>query len=261
MQDNLYRFERILNFRDCGGHRTIQGYRMNTGMIYRCGSLEYASKDDLKRLQSLGLKTICDLRTKMEIKSKPDRLPDATVNYVNVPVTPKDSDYFDSTKRLIALLTGKFRNVDFNELIKTQYGDFVLSQAEQFARVLTLLCDRENYPLIIHCTGGKDRTGFACALIQATVGVPMETVISDYLLSNSSTKQLEVRLKRSILIMSLFGIKKDQLKPLTGVKREFLEIAFKKIETEFGSLESYLSEGLLLRSSVSPDLKALLLRE
>ena len=52
------------------------------------------------------------------------------------------------------------------------------------ARLFTLLSEPRNRPLLFHCTGGKDRTGAAAALILLALGVPTETVVADYGLSD-----------------------------------------------------------------------------
>jgi protein-tyrosine phosphatase len=89
--------------------------------------------------------------------------------------------------------------------------------------------------LVIHCTAGKDRTGFACALILHALGVPDDVIAEDYLLTNrfyvrdpSHSPDLpeEVRLA------------------LASVEASFLGAAFEAIRADYGDLESYFRDGL-----------------
>ncbi len=96
-----------------------------------------------------------------------------------------------------------------------------------------LLEDRA--PLVIYCTAGKDRTGFACALILHALGVPDDLIAEDYLLTNrfyrrdpgaSSDLPEEVR------------------QALASVEASFLAAAFETIQADYGSLETYFSRRL-----------------
>lgn len=50
-------------------------------------------------------------------------------------------------------------------------------------RIMTLLTDSTKFPVLFHCTHGKDRTGLTIALIQACVGVSEEDIEVDYMAS------------------------------------------------------------------------------
>jgi hypothetical protein len=51
-----------LNFRDCGGDRTVDGRRVRTGMLFRSGSLDRLSKEGRRAIEAAHLRTIIDLR-------------------------------------------------------------------------------------------------------------------------------------------------------------------------------------------------------
>ena len=65
------------------------------------------------------------------------------------------------------------------------YRDFVRANAETFARFLALLAEVEGEPLLFHCTAGKDRTGFAAALILHALGAEPDAIAEDFLASNA----------------------------------------------------------------------------
>ncbi len=243
----VIKMDSILNFRQLGGYRDNSGKSIKEGTIFRSGSLDCATKDDLRRLSLLGIRTICDLRADIESKAKPDRLPkDSPVRYINVSVSPKNIEYMIFHKRVGALLTGKFRGTDFHQVMIDQYADFVLLFNVQFSNLLSVICQKENLPVLIHCTGGKDRTGFACALILAILGFPKETIQQDYLLSNEYRGGFEKRLNSILLFMRLFGMTREKLMPLIEVNKEFLDNSFQTIKREYGSFKDYLDRGLAL---------------
>jgi protein-tyrosine phosphatase len=102
------------------------------------------------------------------------------------------------------------------------------------------LSDQSNLPALIHCTGGKDRTGFISALIQLLAGVPYETLIDDYLFSNQLIAVPMKKKERLIQWMSLFRVPSERIKPILEVRREYLEEAYNKIINQYGDVESYL---------------------
>jgi protein-tyrosine phosphatase len=108
-----------------------------------------------------------------------------------------------------------------------------------------LLEDRA--PLVIHCTAGKDRTGFACALILHALGVADDVIAEDYLLTNrfyrrdpSASSDLPEEVKQV----------------LASVQASFLAAAFEVIGADYGNLENYLSDGLGLGASERTKLQA-----
>ncbi len=68
--DKRKNMKTIKNFRDCGGYITTDGRQMRTGRVYRSGTLDDARPNDLRTLQTFGLKTIVDLRAPREKKKE-----------------------------------------------------------------------------------------------------------------------------------------------------------------------------------------------
>lgn len=162
-------------------------------------------------------------------------------------------------KRLAALVSGKFRQTDFEKMMFDQYADFVILFKLQFSSLLKIISQKENLPVLIHCTGGKDRTGFACALIMAVLGLPKEVIVHDYLVSNNCISDLERMLGSALLFMRFFGVTREKLMPLIEVRKEFLENAFETIKKEYGSFRKYLNTGLALDSNFANGLRSVLM--
>jgi protein-tyrosine phosphatase len=120
-----------------------------------------------------------------------------------------------------------------------------------FSEILRLVSDSHNLPILIHCAAGKDRTGFACSLIQLALGVPLELVVQDYLQSNDHLGQLRDDVLNRLKIFSILGVSRQKLFPLFEARREYIEAAFGQIEEDYPSLEDYIRQGLGLSD---PDL-------
>ena len=178
------------NFRDVGGYRTSNGKWVRMGVAYRGDALDKLTADENATLQTLGIKVICDLRTDAERAKAPDVVvPGTTVVIDNVAGT-ESAEEAAATEQLIrdALAAGDAETVK-DEFAEIQV-DLVTADAAQaaFGSVLHRLSDPANLPTVIHCTAGKDRTGWSTAALLTALGVPRDTVAADYLLSNEAAK-------------------------------------------------------------------------
>ncbi|MGG0381451.1 tyrosine-protein phosphatase [Priestia filamentosa] len=72
--ENRYLFEKLHNFRDIGGLKTKDGRKMRDGLLFRLEELSRLSTNDIENFHQLKIKSICDLRTPIEQKSKVSRI-------------------------------------------------------------------------------------------------------------------------------------------------------------------------------------------
>jgi len=165
------------NFRDIGGYETADGRRVRSGKLFRSGMLVGVSDEGVATLEDLGIRTVVDLRTQEEVDALgTDHLPDTTsVVQIRIPSAGADPMVVE------ALKTGHFPYLP--DLVSVNRA-YITDDAAEFGELLTLLADEANLPAIIHCLGGKDRTGVSTALLLTILGVPWSTVRDDYLLSN-----------------------------------------------------------------------------
>lgn len=156
-------FEQIENFRDIGGYQSRYG-ETSFGVIYRSASLSYASKDDVDKIASLGIKTIIDLRDDEAKANLPDKTSlDSRFNTVFLPVNGNGrvpSSYEDGIDSYLEMLEDplKARNI-FKAIINSPK------------------------PLLLHCTAGKDRTGCFIMMILLANGVDFDDINADYMAS------------------------------------------------------------------------------
>jgi protein-tyrosine phosphatase len=100
-------------------------------------------------------------------------------------------------------------------------------------------------PLLFNCSAGKDRTGVAAAMILAALGVPRETIVNDYLLSNETAEALLVMMtERNPSLAELSAAEPDALRPVLLADSSYLDMAFAQIDETSGSFESYLEQVL-----------------
>ncbi len=252
--------ETIQNFRDVGGCRTADGLLVRRRLLYRSASLAHASQADLKALSSLGIRTICDLRTYDERNEAPERAPrHAGVRTVHIPIRVNHHKDLSVISRLVWLLFGDGRRLDYEAVARESYREYVSDFCSEFGSVMRLASEAHNLPLLIHCTAGKDRTGFACSLIQRILGVPADVVMDDYLKSNDHLDRFREMTLHRLRFLKWFGISKQRILPLLEARRDYLEAAFDQICDVHGTVEDYVREGLGFTARDTRRLKGLLL--
>jgi protein-tyrosine phosphatase len=138
---------------------------------------------------------------------------------------------------------------------------FMATGALDQYRTLFRRLEREEFvPLLFHCTAGKDRTGVAAALILLALGVPEETIMQDYLLTAVYTHERVEKNLMAVRFASQFRTDLDEVRPIMSVRREFLQAAFDGIHDEYGSVDRYMEQALLLTNEKRDALRRRLLR-
>lgn len=237
--------ESILNFRDFGGYRTRDGRSIRTGLLYRSGSLSTATASDQQKLQNLGIRTVIDLRTHKERQSRPDRLPHQIAS-VHIPIKTSKHNESGFLWQLLSVLFGKARKIDYHQMMREVYQEYVTHFQSEFAQILRHITDPRNLPVLIHCTGGKDRTGFACWLIHLLLGLPFEIALADYLKTNDYALASNPDIQHWIKAFSLLGIPKERFLALLEARADYLNAANDQITRSFGTVENFALHGLKL---------------
>ncbi len=260
IKNRIIEFEKVSNFRDIGGLKGPGDHTIKRGLLFRSDELSRLTRNDIKKIEELKIKLICDLRTPNERKGKEDKIPlNNGLRLLNVPIYPHREDF--TKQKFIHYLGTKNNSREFEELIKEYYFRFAFEQTQQIRTVFELISDKNNLPALIHCSVGKDRTGFISSLIQSLAGVHRNYILEDYLLSNERIKERTQVMIRFIRVFSLFRISKEKLKPMLEVRAEYLEEVLNRIEKEFGSTEAYLINKCLLDKSTLENFKKIILEK
>lgn len=234
------------NFRDLGGYAAGDGRTVKWGLVYRSGELSQLSEDDVKTLGALGIRTVVDLRSPEEISARgAGRLP-AGAELRPMPIS--SSDMF--SKLIPMFLKGDFSQVPPNLLDRVN-RHLVCDFTAQFGGLLRALGESGRRPLVFHCTQGKDRAGFGAAMVLSALGVPWETVVEDYLLSNQYRKAENDKLLGMVrqFAASRGGAEAEEMalqrvEGLLYVKERSIRAAHDEIVTRHGSVEGYLVDAL-----------------
>jgi protein-tyrosine phosphatase len=234
--------ERGSNLRDLGGYPARAGRRVRFGRLYRSAALPDLSPADWQRVAALGLRTVGDFRGAQERMRAP--MPIAGAETVSLAVEPT----VGAGLRDI-LATRDATGEDLMTLLRRAYEDYALGCTAQFTRLFALILEPDGLPLLYHCSAGKDRTGFASALILSAVGVSWDVVVQDYLATNRLWRRDTVPSKD--LSPALAEI-------LLGAHVELLEAAFEAIRRTDGSIDAYLERALGIDAAGRQRLDALL---
>ena len=230
------------NFRDLGGYKTEDGRALKWGKIYRSDDLHLLTDEDLKYLSRLNIKSVVDFRSDEERESEPDRLnPDMTQVLLPIKFQPEELDD-ETLKNLMKNLT--FGTLDSSNLLRDFNIVIVKDFATEYKKFFRHVIENNAEPIVFHCTAGKDRAGFASAMILTVLGVPREKVIEDYLLTNTYVKDhvdsemLEIELK------TFFRADTDNLRKINLVEERYIQAAFDTIDSEWGGIDNYISGAL-----------------
>ena len=224
-----------VNFRDVGGYRTADGRAVRWGQLYRAGSLAELTDADVAALGALGLRLACDLRSADELARHADRLPPGAT-HTHRPIVGE-------VGRLRRVVTFYRKRHRVQELLEEVYRVMLDQNGPVFAGVLRLAADPANRPLVIHCTAGKDRTGLAVALLLLTLGVPEETVVADYTLSNHAFEVLATRMRPEMARLYSLGFGEVQLRPFLLAEARTLRGALAYLRQRYGGVDAYLRRG------------------
>jgi protein-tyrosine phosphatase len=239
LAERIIPLEGTFNFRDIGGYRTAAGKRVRKGLVYRSGELHSLTDSDLDFLHRAGIKLVCDLRSAEEIQAEPDRLPENPApTYVHLPLNT-DADH-DRWERLFALF---FNRRKLAAMMPEAYKRMMIDgNARLYGDILRRLSEPENLPAIIHCTAGKDRTGIAVALLLKWLGVPDDTIIADYSLSNRYFERFYEHGARAVRSLNRLGITGEHIKPLLVANPEAMREALGHLDAQYGSIAGYLRD-------------------
>lgn len=233
------------NFRSIGGLPVAGGRRVRAGMVYRSDALDELDADDLAQLGSLSIRVCCDLRSDGERLARPSRWP--------VGAAPRTLALAVATD-IRALMPDLVLNLRTDpsaasaaRLMQHLYRDLPVACAPVLTRLFALMTDEhvdEALPLVVHCTAGKDRTGFVIAMLLAALGASEPTIRDDYLHTNARSARLHGDGKVAKLLHALIGVapEADMLRAITAARSEYLDAAFARIRTDHGSVEAYLAE-------------------
>ena len=261
------------NLRDLGGLATIDGQQVRAGRLFRSGHLSELDRAEAAILGGLGLRTIIDLRRPSEVADFPT--PDLDgVDRLWMSVSPEDSEFAVAANLLFGEQPERFdtaedsgfavaanllfgnqpEQVDIATMLESYFRNTVTNRLDGYRPVFEAATDPDRQPLLFHCMGGKDRTGFVAGVLLRLLGVGQEEVMADYLLTNEILGDRMARRADQARqrIAQRSGVEPDQVdeRHLEGVRAmlytrpSFLQASFDAVTDKFGTWETFRRDGL-----------------
>lgn len=230
--------EGVENFRDYGGY-AVRGGRVASGQLFRAAHQARATPADLAVMADLKLATVVDLRRPRERDNDP------SLRHEGFAAQVIQCDLGDQTEAPhVAFLRETDLTPESARAFFLDYYDkapFEPRHQELFGRYFAALAKDEG-PVLIHCTAGKDRTGLLAALTHHVLGVHDDDVRADYLLTNLAAR-VDARLPMiTQALEASLGKRPSEtaVRAFLGVEASYLDAAFASIQARSGSIEAYL---------------------
>ena len=250
----------VPNLRDLGERPVAGGGRLPAGRLFRSGEpTGPAAAADLSRL---GLAAVVDLRTAGEVAQRPDRLPDG-VAYRHLDVlADMPPAMAEGQAQLMSdpvAFADTFGRVDPVAQMRRTYTELVVAPAARaaYAGLVRTVLEADGAPVLVHCTAGKDRTGWAVTVLLLAAGVQDGAVRAEYLAVNPAVRAAFAPL---LARYTAAGAPPAMLVPMLEVRGEYLDAALTSVDDTFGGFDGYLRDGLGLTADETAALRVLLVR-
>lgn len=217
-------FGGTLNFRDIGGYPVRGGGATRWGAVYRSDSLHHLTADDLPAFDALGVKAIYDLRRAGEIERFP-----GPREYVHLEVPGGDL----GTAAFAELRTRQ----DGENWLAADYAAMLGGAAAAFGELFSRLARDGRLPAVVHCLGGKDRTGLAVALLLTALGAARDDVLDDYELTSEYQRP---RLPEVVEAFAAQGMARPAAEGVLGTPRWAMARALAELDESWGGIGAYL---------------------
>lgn len=226
------RFESVPNFRDLGGYRTHDGRTVAWRRLFRSAALHKMNERDIVRLkQEISPRAVIDLRSPRdpEKNSEAILLEEIGARYHPIPFRPDSLSYVKDEWKAYSNAT-HMGAIYLNRISEKPFG-------KRLVDALEIIAEMDSYPLVFHCSAGKDRTGVLAAMVLAAIGIVDEDVVEDYTLSAPLMKEIRDRMTSDPETAQ--GVN-DQPDFQWEASAESMAVFLSLLRREYGSAEGYL---------------------
>ena len=169
-----------VNVRDLGGLPTQDGRVTQLGRVVRADNLRLLSERGKQALLEHGVTRVVDLRFPEELADDPAGDLPVDVVHVSLLGDSRTREWQDEQNAAIdAAETAE-------AYLVASYGAFLDRYRDRFAAAVQAIADAPEGAVVVHCMGGKDRTGLIAALVLRLAGVDADVVAADYALTEAA---------------------------------------------------------------------------
>jgi protein tyrosine/serine phosphatase len=223
-----------LNVRDLGGLPTIDGGETHRGAVVRADSVLLLSDDGWRALVDHGIRLVVDLRGDHEREDDPPA--ELPVEVLHVPfMEASDAEWEEIAEELEAATAAAS---DDATATRDAYLIFLERFKDNVAASVRAVAHAPEGGVVIHCVGGKDRTGLLTALLLHVAGVDEATIAKDYALS-------EERLRERHEAWFEAAKSEEELQRLRRIAQtppDSMLGVFAELKQRYGGVEEYLRE-------------------
>lgn len=246
--ERVIHLEGTTNTRDIGGYQTSDLRTVRWGQIIRSDNLSRLTGDDFRKLEEIGVKTVIDLRTEREHDDSPTVWQgDNPPQFFHFSIGDVNHEWFRAQRRMMR--DNRFTEEQSLEHMVDGYRMIADVGPPSYRQLMEVVLDPSNWPILIHCSAGKDRSGVAVALILEAIGVDRETIMEEYLLTNEvgrSQQKAEFLARESSKYRGVGRRNRSPSAsawyPIVGVRAEMLEAFYASVNEEYGSMDAFLAE-------------------
>ena len=224
-------WEGLLNVRDLGGHRTEDGGETQYGRVVRADSIRRLTDAGWRALLDYGVRTIIDLRTDQELEADPP---------AELPLEIQHVSLFDEDPAVFMKVESVAEEAPTAAVATREvYLIFLESFKHNVAAALRAVADAPEDGVVVHCMGGKDRTGLITAFLLHVAGVDTEQIAADYALSEERLRSRH----EEWFAAAETEAELERLRRIAQTPAEAIVGVFEELERRYGSIEDYLRSG------------------
>jgi len=232
------------NFRDIGGYAGADGGTVRYGRIFRSQLILHPTEADLTALRGIDIRAVCDLRGEHERETAPNswiEKPFPVMHHLNIGM-----DVRAGAGELLAIIAADPTVTGVRKMMMFTYDLLPRAFEGKLGPVFDDIAAGDRFPMLIHCTAGKDRTGFLTALIQLSLGVSRDEVFYDYALTEKYTDMDRMMAASAAYLKGIVGDRvepdPEMLRLLCGTSPDYLNAALNAVNRDYGSVSNYLEK-------------------
>jgi protein-tyrosine phosphatase len=219
-----------LNVRDLGGHPTEDGQKTRFGSVVRADSVSQLTPGGWAALVDYGVRTVIDLRGDHEREEDPPR--ELPVEVRHVPFMEANEEEWEE----IGAELERLDELPVVDATREAYLIFLERFKPNVGAAVRAVAEAPEGGVVVHCVGGKDRTGLLTALLLHLAGVPIEEIAADYALSEERLRPRH----EGWFEAAETDAERRRLERIAQTPPEVITGVFEELERRYGSVEAYL---------------------